>query len=250
MSSHLFTEGLESTQLNDESTILRTRSLAAVVRQQIENLIYTGQLAPGSRINEVALAARLSVSRAPIREALGTLQQAGLLEARVHRGMYVRQLTVKEAIDNYEVRLALADLAGDLLAERISDQQIDELEALVGLMDHVNNSGQVEAFFPLNVDFHGLVMASTGNVRLQVTELSIFKEQRLFRIQHLLAGEGSRETALNHNRQSNEDHVRIVQALRRRDRAMISATLRLHVINGRERSLDTMSKHEQRKPSG
>jgi DNA-binding GntR family transcriptional regulator len=245
MSDHPLNDGLESTQLDDESTILRTRSLAAVVRQQIENLIYAGELAPGSRINEVALAARLSVSRAPIREALGTLQQAGLLKARVNRGMFVRELTVKEAVDNYQVRLALADLAGDLLAEQISDQQIDELDALVARMDSVNNDGKVEAFFPLNVEFHGLIMASTGNVRLQVTELSIFKEQRLFRIQHLLATEGARDIGLEHNRKSNEDHVRIVQALRRRDRAMISAMLRMHVLNGRERSLDTMN-HEHR----
>ncbi len=245
MSDHPLNDGLESTQLDDESTILRTRSLTAVVRQQIENLIYAGELAPGSRINEVALAARLSVSRAPIREALGTLQQAGLLKARVNRGMFVRELTIKEAMDNYQVRLALADLAGDLLAERISDQQIDELDALVARMDSANSDGRVEAFFPLNVEFHGLIMASTGNVRLQVTELSIFKEQRLFRIQHLLASEGARDIGLEHNRKSNEDHVRIVQALRRRDRAMISAMLRMHVINGRERSLDTMN-HEQR----
>lgn len=245
MNEHLIDEDPNSAQLSDESAILRTRSLAGIVRQQIENLIYTGQLPPGTRINEVALAARLSVSRAPIREALGTLQQAGLLEARVNRGMFVRQLTVKEAIDNYEVRLALADLAGDLLAERISDAQIDELDALVERMDSVNSAGKVEAFFPLNVDFHGLIMASTGNARLQATEISIFKEQRLFRIQHLIGNEGSREMALEHNRHSNEDHVKIVQAIRRRDRSMIGAMLRMHVINGRDRSLDTMHRHER-----
>ena len=98
----------------------RSQTLVTICETEIERLILDGELGRGERINELALAARLSVSRGPLREACRSLAQAGLLEARVNRGFFVRKLALKEVIDLYDLRAGLMRLAGELVARRIS----------------------------------------------------------------------------------------------------------------------------------
>jgi len=70
--------------------ILRTRSLSSVLEGEIERLILSGEIAPGRKINENQLAVRFGTSRGPIREALRTLEGAGLVETIPNRGAFVR----------------------------------------------------------------------------------------------------------------------------------------------------------------
>ena len=70
----------------------RSQTLVSICEAEIERLILDGELGRGARINELAVAARLGVSRGPLREACRSLAQAGLLEARANRGFFVRKL--------------------------------------------------------------------------------------------------------------------------------------------------------------
>src|SRR6266542_2233618 len=76
--------------------ILRSHTLVSVTQEEIERMILDGELKMGERVNELALAARLNVSRGPISEACRSLVQAGLLESQINRGFFVRKLTLKE----------------------------------------------------------------------------------------------------------------------------------------------------------
>src|ERR1700741_3706720 len=113
----------------------RSQTLVSICEAEIERLILDGELGRGARINELVLAARLGVSRGPLREACSSLAQAGLLEARVNRGFFVRKLARKEVIDLYDLRAGLMRLAGELVAQRVSDRDLDRLNALVAAMD-------------------------------------------------------------------------------------------------------------------
>src|ERR1700759_5781006 len=86
--------------------------LTELVRDEIIRMIETGTLAPGVWVNEADLAARLGVSRAPIREACRGLEQTGLLNFVVNRGAFVRELDRTEAAELYDLRSALFALAG------------------------------------------------------------------------------------------------------------------------------------------
>src|SRR5689334_24271674 len=98
-------------------------------------MIAVGELKGGNRINESALAIKLGVSRGPIREACRSLEQTGLLRSEINRGFFVREISMKEALDIYDLRAHLALMAGRLAAAAITPEQLEEMESLVARME-------------------------------------------------------------------------------------------------------------------
>jgi DNA-binding transcriptional MocR family regulator len=82
--------------------MLRASSLASAVQQEIERMIFTGELGPGDKLTEAFLAERLGVSRGPVREAFRVLEEAGLLQLEKNRGVFVRQIPIEEALEIFE----------------------------------------------------------------------------------------------------------------------------------------------------
>src|SRR6218665_3988653 len=87
--------------------LLRSHSLTTVVLRELERRILAGDLAPGDKLNEADLAAELNVSRGPVREAFRALEQSGLVRTEKNRGVFVRQVSLEEADEIYEVRAGL-----------------------------------------------------------------------------------------------------------------------------------------------
>src|SRR3712207_2568017 len=87
--------------------LLRSRSLAGLVQNEIERLILTGELVVGTKLNESAIAHRLGISRGPVRESFRTLEEMGLVRLEKNRGVFVREISADEAAELYEVRAAL-----------------------------------------------------------------------------------------------------------------------------------------------
>src|SRR5512140_3605870 len=87
-------------------TLLQTSSLASVVQAELERMILSGDLAPGEKLTEMALAARLGVSRGPLREAFRMLDEAGLVRTEKNRGVFVRDLPVAAAVEIFDLRAA------------------------------------------------------------------------------------------------------------------------------------------------
>ena len=90
---------------------LRHKTLHERVYEALLGLIGAGALAPGDQLDEQALAARLGVSRTPLRAAIARLAQEGLVVTLPYRGSFVRRFTVEEIDGLYEVRAALEGLA-------------------------------------------------------------------------------------------------------------------------------------------
>ena len=97
-------------------TLLQTSSLASVVQGELERMILSGELAPGSKLTETALAAQLGVSRGPLREAFRMLDEAGLVRTEKNRGVFVRSLPIEEAIEIFDLRASMDELVGRRLA--------------------------------------------------------------------------------------------------------------------------------------
>ncbi len=112
-------------------------------------MILTGELAIGAKLNEVALAERLGVSRGPVREAFRALEESGLVHLEKNRGVFVRQISVEEADEIYEVRATLDEWVGRRLAQTATAGQVKELKAIVERMDHATGEGR------RIMDFHG-----------------------------------------------------------------------------------------------
>ena len=133
--------------------LLRAHSLATLAQTELERRIISGEIASGTKLNEADVAADLGVSRGPVREAFRALSQAGLVRVEKNRGVFVRQVSLEEASEFYEVRAALEGLIGRLAARRIAMEEIEQLRSVVKRMHQVQKSRKTDEYFALNVEF-------------------------------------------------------------------------------------------------
>lgn len=212
--------------------ILRTHSLTTIVLQELERMILSGELEPGERINEKALAASQLVSRGPIREACRRLEQAGLVEIVVNRGVFVRKLKPKDAADLCDIRASLSALAGRILAATVTADQLAALKDMVERMERQAAAGDVESYYPLNVEFHDTLLRLSGNERLAAMCAAIDKELYLFRRRSLHVGLGLDRSVA--------EHRRMIAALEAGDVQAAGRVFEEHANSGKERLLGAM----------
>src|SRR5215204_1983646 len=110
---------------------VEARTLKANVTDILRQLIIEGTLAPGTEFNQAQIAEQLGVSRGPIREALGQLEQEGLVQSTPYKGVIVTPLTRKYVEELYSVRTALELLGLDYSIDRMSDADIKHLDNIV-----------------------------------------------------------------------------------------------------------------------
>src|SRR4051812_27688775 len=97
------------------------QGLALAIAEQVRHLIFTGEIAPGERINEAALALRMGTSRGPIREAIRILTGSGIVTAVLNKGVFVRKISMREMVEIYELRALVFGFAAQRAAENITD---------------------------------------------------------------------------------------------------------------------------------
>lgn len=216
---------------------LRENSLSGVVRHEIERLILSGELPTGSRVNENAIALRLGVSRGPVREACRALVELGLLDLIPNRGVFVRRMDRHDVEEVYDLRAGLTGLAGSLLASKITDSQVEQLRALVDEMDQAADTGDFRRFYPVNLEFHDVILQLTGNSRLIKSYRSLVKEFQLFRTHGLVQSDALKE--------SNAEHRAILIALEHRDSSIAYEASFRHVQHGKQRMFAAFDKLTQ-----
>ena len=153
-----------------------------------------------------------------------------MLNFIVNRGCFVRDVSREDAIDVYDVRAGLMRLAGQILASRITDEQLDLLNGLVSDMDASNAANSFEKFYELNRTFHDHIVEFTGNERLRTLCGGLEKELHLYRRQSLSQGGGLDA--------SNQEHKAILRALVSRDPDQAGTALESHILSGKQRFLD------------
>jgi phosphonate utilization transcriptional regulator len=168
--------------------LVQSTSLPMLVQQALERMILSGELAAGGKLNEAAIAERLGVSRGPVREAFRALEESGLVRLEKNRGVFVRQISIEEADEIYEVRAILDEWAGRTLAQRATAQQVEALRALVERMGKAAVKNDVDLYYHLNLDLHDAVVAFAGNNKLLETYRRLVKELSLFRRESLAQG--------------------------------------------------------------
>ncbi len=207
--------------------LVQANSLPALVQAEIEQLILGGELAIGQRINESDLASRFGMSRGPIREALRALEESRLVRSEKNRGVFVREVSVAEADEIYDVREALDQLIGQRVAERASAEQLRALEAVVAEMDEATGKQDIKSYHALNLKFHDMLVDFAGNARLTESYRLLTKGLLLFRLRGLQGGGGFAV--------SNTEHKAIVAAIAARDSARAGRLLRRHAVESRAR---------------
>lgn len=134
--------------------------------EEIKRDIQEGVLRPGDQLEEAALAERFGVSRTPVREAVRSLVDSGLLETRSRKGAFVRILSVKELIDLFEVAAELEGMASRLAAERLTDPQAGAIQEALKDCEAAEGDANEAAYSLANLKFHSAIHDASGNARL------------------------------------------------------------------------------------
>lgn len=182
---------------------LRDTSLAKLVREDLLSRILRGDLAPGDRINEPDVCARLQVSRVPVREALRELESSGLVSSRKHSGTFVREIQDTEVLDLYEMRSLLDGFAGAkaaALADSARKSLSQALQASVAAMLKAANKQDVPAYYAENLHFHWLIIEAAGNQALASTYREVVQKLHLARLKSLSQGLNMQSSVAEHTR--------------------------------------------------
>jgi phosphonate utilization transcriptional regulator len=214
---------------NATITMLQKNSLTGAVQHEIERLIYVGELGPGDKLTEAALAGRLGVSRGPVREAFRVLEEVGLVQLEKNRGVFVRQISLAEALEIFDLRAMIEAHVGSALAAHATQAQIGMLRLLVTQMARAVKVADEATYYRLNVEFHEAMVSFAGNQKLIAMYRKLTRELSLFRRRNF-----SDHTILV---TSVNEHREILDAIASGNAAKAAEALRQHVLMSRERTI-------------
>ncbi len=208
------------------------QGLPATIAEQIKRLIYAGEFKPGDRLNEAALALRMGTSRGPIREAIRILAGIGLVTAVMNRGVFVRQVSIAEMLEIYDLRALVFGFAAERAAEHATDEDRLKFEFLLDQMDQACRDGDDDLYYSVNLEFHALILSLAHSQRAQRQYDDYVKELHLFRRQNF--------SKPGNMKKSNIEHRRIYEAISKGATAKAKAQAEIHIRSGRQRLLATL----------
>ena len=205
------------------------RTLRQSVTEAIRRAILQGDLLPGVQINQVQIAEQLGVSRGPVREALGQLEEEGLIRNVPYKGTFVTEITEEYIRELYDVRGLIETFAVRLAAEAATADDRREIEQVMQAMERALNAEAVTQFAELDVQFHFLLIRSAHHSLLLQSWRSIEMGVR-------------RCSMLRHRIYSNTAdviarHREILAAMDAGDVETAAAQLGIHISNARDRVL-------------
>jgi len=145
---------------------IRRETLEDQVYRTLRQAILEGRLKGGERLVQEALASTFGTSRIPVRDALRRLHQEGLVEADERGGYRVATWGPEDVEDVYTLRLLLEPEALRLAGPKLSEEELDELEALQFQMEEAASEGDLDRYVDLNRSFHFFIYEAAGKRRL------------------------------------------------------------------------------------
>lgn len=145
---------------------IRGEPLSAVVLRSLREAIVDGRLMPGTAINEVQISRQLGVSRAPLREALRSLEKEGLIASVPYRGAIVTPLTQRGIEEIQAFRRLLEVFAAEQALPRAGDAELASLDAIVAEMEQCAAAGDLACMSAADVRFHTRIIELSGNALL------------------------------------------------------------------------------------
>ncbi|GAB4525296.1 MAG: GntR family transcriptional regulator [Pleurocapsa sp.] len=212
-------------------SIQRSQSLQQQTYQALKQFILNGELASGERVVETKLAQQLQVSRTPIREAISQLKREKLIVSKPNGGFKVATLSIQDAIQLYDCRIALEQLSVAGACEKITPKQLEKLEKLVleaeKLMESPFSQTSPMKLLKIDYDFHHLIAESSANQWLLTLLEQIFDQMALLRVQ-----------TTQHNPQVLEirlEHRQIYEAIALQDSDLAQTRIKEHLIASQAR---------------
>lgn len=218
----------------------RHQTLREKILETIREAILKGSLKPGEKVAEPELAERFGISRTPIREAFRQLESEGYLTVIPRKGAVVAALSERDVQEFYAIKSILEGYAASLAAEKLSDREIDRLEAVNHKLRHLAAERDVKAFYRVHNEFHEIFLKAADNQKLYdlIHQLGMkFNRLRMAS----LSVEGRMEISV-------EEHDRLLEAFRCKDSEAAEHLVKKTASIGSKVLLESMGSAQNQKP--
>lgn len=212
------------------------KPLRDLVFEALREAIITGELKSGERLMEVQLAEEMGVSRTPVREAIRKLELEGLVAMVPRKGAYVSGMSLKDAIDVFEIRESLEGLAAGLAAERITEEELINLKKVFDDMGSAVVRNDLKTLIKKDAEFHQIMFTASRNERLAQTINTLREHIERFRAQSF-SNPARVSTFLT-------EHKKIYDALISRNAEKSEALARDHIRRSENNVVNILRKRE------
>jgi DNA-binding GntR family transcriptional regulator len=175
------------------------------------------------RLDDRALAKALGVSRTPIREAMTILEQEGFLRTVPRRGVFIIRKTKKQILEMIEMWAALESMAARLATLNASDEDIGKLRGMFDDFRSETPSEHIEEYSEANIAFHQAIIRLSGSHLMGQTIENLFIHVRAIRRMTISQSDRAERSIV--------DHMRIIEALERRDTELAERLVRQHSLD-------------------
>ncbi len=200
------------------------------VYERVKSMAITYGIRPGERINEVELARRLNVSRTPLREALNRLVTEGFLTTQLNKGFFARRLDAEDLFNLYEYRSAIETAVVTLACERATMAELDALEKFVRASKDVKDDLLATNLLKLDEEFHTRLARTAHNEEFVRALQGV--NARIHFVRWI--------DMQSRRRYTQNEHLQIVEALRKRDVACAVRLVREHIGRRRDQIADVI----------
>jgi DNA-binding GntR family transcriptional regulator len=210
------------------------KPLRELVFAAMREAIVKGELKPGERLMEVQLAEEMGVSRTPVREAIRKLELEGLVVMVPRKGAYVAGLTLKDAANVFEIRGSLEGLAAALAAERITEEEINDLDRVLEDIAKAGEKGDVDTIIKKDMEFHQKLFSATRNERLAQIISNLKEQIDRFRIKSFTNPKRLKSVIL--------EHKKILDAIKNGDAENAEKLARDHIYESEYNVMNVLRK--------
>ena len=212
--------------------IIKSSSLADIVFDKLEASILSGEYSAGEILTELGLSQQLNVSRTPVREAIRRLQQENLVK-EVGKGVKVVGVSISDLADIFEIRSRVEGLAAKKCAEKITDDQINELNEILELQEFYTFKGVADSINNADTEFHKKIYEVCGSDIYSSMLSDLHKRVQQFR---KISVENS-DRAVN----AHKEHRQIFEAIKSRDGKLAEKLTVKHITNAMESIMNSIA---------
>ena len=210
------------------------KSLGQHVFERLKGAIIQGRIPAGNRVVESRIAELLGISRTPVREAIHKLEREGLLTKLPLGGFSVAHFSRGDIEETFGIRSVLESYAAKLAAVRHQAEDLRPLEEKIDEFQIALGEGRMEALPKLNTEFHDLLYALSRSPRL-IKMINVLREQ-IYRFRSILL------KVEKMARIGNEDHKKMLRAMKKRDADRVERLVREHILRGQKIVLEELRK--------
>ena len=213
---------------------VKKENLGNQVFEQLKEMIFKGELAPGKRIIESEVADSIGISRTPVREALHKLEAERLLMHLPKGGYVVKGMSLSEIQETFDIRIILESFAGFLAAKRCNDKEILPLEKKLEEFEKYLAENDYKELTRVNTEFHELLYALSKSPKL-IKMINNLRDE-IFLLREILL-DSMEMASLSH-----DDHKEMIKAIKNREAKKVERLIKEHILRGEDFVIKEMKK--------